>query len=312
MKNHELNAEIERLSLDLHDARNQLQVAWAQLEAIGAGGVDQKPHAGVAAPQEAPSDAEIDAIWREGALRKDCEPSIRGQFRWAARALLARYGAQPASNEEPWGGHKFKKHSDGTWRCADGCGPVLIEAPSPVKHWPDGTPRDERDISSDPGGTLIHDPSKPLYAAPVAAQPQPVSRAEGLDSIRANLIADAREVFDASGPETPQSVRDVIEYVDSWLSVFAQKQSLAPSAPAQPSRLASLDRENRARGRELDRACLELPPGWEIRIDLERNAGTVYVIDPDGNESMMESGELFSDQIGAAIDSARKGEGGEK
>lgn len=34
--------EIERLSLDLHDARNQLQAAWAQLEAIGAGGVSGK------------------------------------------------------------------------------------------------------------------------------------------------------------------------------------------------------------------------------------------------------------------------------
>lgn len=79
----------------------------------------------------------------------------------------------PQSTEpvkEPWGGHRFKKHSDGTWRCAAGCGPVLIEAPSPVKHWPDGTPRDERDISSDPEGTLVHDPSKPLYATPVATQ----------------------------------------------------------------------------------------------------------------------------------------------
>ena len=51
----------------------------------------------------------------------------------------------------------------------------------------------------------------------------------------------------------------------------------------------------------------DLPEGWEIRIDLERHAGVVFLIDPDGNETMSENGELFSDQINAAIDSARGG-----
>lgn len=44
-----------------------------------------------------PSDEDIDAIWKEGALRHDLEPSIRGVFRWAARSLLQRYG-QSAAN----------------------------------------------------------------------------------------------------------------------------------------------------------------------------------------------------------------------
>jgi len=47
------------------------------------------------APQAQPSDEEIDAIWKEGALRRDLEPSTRGVFRWSARALLSRYGAAP-------------------------------------------------------------------------------------------------------------------------------------------------------------------------------------------------------------------------
>ena len=51
----------------------------------------------------------------------------------------------------------------------------------------------------------------------------------------------------------------------------------------------------------------DLPEGWEIRIGLERYAGAVFLVDPDGNETMSEGGELFSDQINAAIDSARGG-----
>ncbi len=56
------------------------------------------PAAGAGA---APTDAEIDAVWKEGALRKDAEPSIRGQFRWAARAVLARWGAAAPAPESP-------------------------------------------------------------------------------------------------------------------------------------------------------------------------------------------------------------------
>ena len=72
-----------------------------------------------------------------------------------------------------------------------------------------------------------------MNASQPSAQAQPVSRVDGLHAIRGDLTADLREVFDASGPETQQTVRDVIEYVDSWLSVFAQRQNLTASAPAQ-------------------------------------------------------------------------------
>src|SRR5690606_20557406 len=79
------------------------------------------------------------------------------------RAAFSRYG-QPAASAE--------------LRCRK-CGEranVAISSASLVAHWSDGTPRDERDIASDPEGKLIHDPSESLRAAPVAAQGRPKRR----------------------------------------------------------------------------------------------------------------------------------------
>jgi len=67
----------------------------------------------------------------------------------------------------------------------------------------------------------------------------------------------------------------------------------------------ALNREELSIGKAINRAAHDLPEGWEIRIDLERHAGVVFLIDPDGNETMSENGEFFSDQINAAIDAAR-------
>lgn len=39
------------------------------------------------------------------------------------------------------------------------------------------------------------------------------------------MVSDTKEVFEAKGPETPQVVRDVIEYMSSWLSVYAHKRA---------------------------------------------------------------------------------------
>ena len=61
-------------------------------------------------------------------------------------------------------------------------------------------------------------PSVPATAEPVA----------WLDE----MLADTREVFDANGSETPQAVRDVIEYVASWVTVYREKNHPAPSVPA--------------------------------------------------------------------------------
>ena len=77
-------------------------------------------------------------------------------------------------------------------------------------------------------------------------------------------------------------------------------------AEAQRNALGSHDvREPTSIGCAVNRAARDLPEGWEIRIYLERHAGVVFLIDPDGNETMSEGGELFSDQINAAIDAAK-------
>ena len=69
-------------------------------------------------------------------------------------------------------------------------------------------------------------------------------------------------------------------------------------------------REELSIGKAINRAARDLPEGWEIRIDLERGAGVVHLTDPEGNETMIDgSGELFSDQINAAIDAARGAQG---
>ena len=49
------------------------------------------------------------------------------------------------------------------------------------------------------------------------------------------MLADTREVFDAGGSETPQVVRDVIEYVKSWVTVYSEKNHPVPAAHPAPS-----------------------------------------------------------------------------
>ena len=58
-------------------------------------------------------------------------------------------------------------------------------------------------------------------------------------------------------------------------------------------------------GRAIFRAAQHLPEHWAVRIELERSAGTVYLIDPSGYAHLIDgSGELFSEQINTAIDRA--------
>lgn len=58
------------------------------------------------------------------------------------------------------------------------------------------------------------------------------------------MLADTKEVFDANGTETPQVVRDVIEYVASWITVYNEKHRPAPGVPDDVARDAiSLVRE---------------------------------------------------------------------
>lgn len=81
------------------------------------------------------------------------------------------------------------------------------------------------------------------------AAPQPVEHPwVASDTMRADLIADLREVFGTSESETPQIVRDVIEYANSWLQVCIQKKAESSAQQAAP---ASQDAEDAARYRGL-------------------------------------------------------------
>ena len=70
----------------------------------------------------------------------------------------------------------------------------------------------------------------------MSATPEPVA---WLDE----MLADTREVFDAGGSETPQVVRDVIEYVKSWVTVYSEKNHPAPTAHPAPSVSGDLVRD---------------------------------------------------------------------
>lgn len=67
---------------------------------------------------------------------------------------------------------------------------VGISSARLVTRWPDGTPRDERDIASDPEGKLIYDPASPLRAA---SAPVAKPKRAPLDDWRVQAIAECLE-----------------------------------------------------------------------------------------------------------------------
>ena len=69
-----------------------------------------------------------------------------------------------------------------------------------------------------------------VWCVPVAAPVQPAPVALTDATVR-EMLQDTREVFDAEGPETPQIVRDVIEYVASLFAVYADKTRAGIPAP---------------------------------------------------------------------------------
>lgn len=69
-----------------------------------------------------------------------------------------------------------------------------------------------------------------LYAgaSPQAAAPAGQAAVVPLTSeLVRELMADTREVFSADRLGTPQDVRDVIEYMGTWLTVFLEKRQAA-------------------------------------------------------------------------------------
>lgn len=57
-------------------------------------------------------------------------------------------------------------------------------------------------------------------------------------------------------------------------------------------------------GMEIERAAKELPPGFELTITIEKDAGTVSLTDSEGNQFDVEGGDTFGHTISRGIDQA--------
>ena len=83
--------------------------------------------------------------------------------------------------------------------------------------------------------------------------------------------------------------------------------SIAATRPTQPA-AQGLDAETQrhaAIGKAIERAVMDLPDGTEIVVSLEKDAGTVTLIDQDGNEYENFSCDYgFAGVLNEAIDAA--------
>jgi len=87
---------------------------------------------------------------------------------------------------------------------------------------------------------------------------------------------DARKTVSASATEAPQAQADARD-VERWMGI----------------------------GKAIERACADLPDGTEISVSLEKDAGTVTLIDQDGNEHENFSTDYgFAGVMNEAIDAA--------
>ncbi len=107
----------------------------------------------------------------------------------------------------------------------------------------------------------------------------------------------------------------LIEAVDAW---FADNTGLGGCSDKDVAELAAifatqpaaqgLDAETQrhaAIGKAIERACMDLPDGTEISVSLEKDAGTVTLIDQDGNEYENFSCDYgFAGVLNEAIDAA--------
>lgn len=70
------------------------------------------------------------------------------------------------------------------------------------------------------------------------------------------------------------------------------------------AQLSDRERECLHIGRAVERAAAELPVGYELRIELERDAGSVRLFDDMSEEIEIDADGPFSDQINSAIEAA--------
>lgn len=90
---------------------------------------------------------------------------------------------------------------------------------------------------------------------------------------------------------------DPIDVANYCAFLHARGEFIAP--PAEP-----LDPTDAKIGAACNRACIELPPLYEVVISLEKDAGAVHWFDADGNEHSAYADGGFDESINAATDAA--------
>lgn len=139
-----------------------------------------------------------------------------------------------------------------------------------------------------------HIPRLPLYTHPAIPKPAAVP-----DEIRALADRCCESYGDAHNNMTIYKLASFIRSLSA--APVPQSQE---AKDAEQEKLSRYDRECLRIGQEIQRAAGELPIGYNIEIDVENGAGTVSLIDDEGNRTDIDTDEYLSGAISDAIDAA--------
>jgi hypothetical protein len=146
---------------------------------------------------------------------------------------------------------------------------------------------------------------------PVYTHPAPVEAAAGesdaeedawlidrLSKLLAGVAVALRGPEAARHRHGYQDLPELAEKMALELAIFRERESAAAGVEREMAR-------HQAIGKAVERACSELPPGFDVEIVLERDAGTVRLCVPDGFSSEEHfDADTFDEQINNAIDAA--------
>lgn len=95
----------------------------------------------------------------------------------------------------------------------------------------------------------------------------------------------------------------MLEQLSDWCSRLSTATSRNVQKARDAAKLTLLSTTHDA----IEQAAKDLPDGWEIVIAVERHAGTVTLIDPEGDEHQVANGEGVADDVLTAIEMAKVG-----
>jgi len=87
-------------------------------------------------------------------------------------------------------------------------------------------------------------------------------------------------------------------------AVAGIRAAIASAQQAAPRQALTDERKAGPFWDAIQRACGELPFGYEVRLHMEKDAGCVEWSDPDGNVELIDGEGFISDDINEAIDAA--------